>query len=593
MSMNRARIVGKRPRDRSSFRILLSFSLSTILIAGSLLFGANQATATGILPPNSPPANIPENLTPTCNGVDDTSAACMYSLLHNIDYARSLEGVGPMILPTDYDQLTIPQQFLAVFNLERTARGLPAEYGLNIYMDQQALQGAVAGTDPPITSEGGGFLDSGGGIAIAGTANPLLADYLYMYDDGVGQNADCTNSNDPGCWGHRTIILNSTCQTACTPVMGADFSGQNSAGVFGGFEGGMPPSSSMAYLNSAITYPDSAAPDILSLRPTLGTPGTTVTIQGVYLTGAGAVYFGGSSCVALPSVVNDGSITVAVPSCASGIAQVQVGVLSDTSNGLTFEVPIPDAGVAPSVNPPFVGMAPTLKGDGYWTVKADGSVQAFGAAVPYGDLANQELNAPIVAITATPDGGGYWLLGADGGVFTFGDAGFFGSTGNLKLNKPIVGMASTPDGRGYWFVASDGGVFTYGDAMFYGSTGNLKLNKPVVGMAVDSKTGGYWLVASDGGIFSFNAPFHGSTGNLKLNEPIVGMEAATDGSGYRFVASDGGVFDFAEAFAGSLGGQSIPAPIVGMAAFQTSGYWLVGESGIVTSFGGAANYGSS
>jgi len=244
--------------------------------------------------------------------------------------------------------------------------------------------------------------------------------------------------------------------------------------------------------------------------------------------------------------------------------------------------------------PAFVGITPTPDGKGYWLVRNDGVVQAFGDATWYGDLTSVTLNKPIVGIAATQDGKGYWLDATDGGIFAFGDAGYYGSMGGQPLNLPMVGMAATQDGKGYWTVAADGGIFSFGDAAFHGSTGSLKLNKPVVGMAVDHEQGssGYWLVATDGGIFAFGAPFFGSTGSLALNQPINEMEATADGGGYRFVASDGGVFSFGNAsFAGSLGGQGV-SDIVGMAPYGVAGYWLLGADGTVYPFGGATNYGN-
>jgi hypothetical protein len=39
-------------------------------------------------------------------------------------------------------------------------------------------------------------------------ADPLAADYFWMYWDGPGSlNPDCVNPGDPGCFGHRNIIL--------------------------------------------------------------------------------------------------------------------------------------------------------------------------------------------------------------------------------------------------------------------------------------------------------------------------------------------------------------------------------------------------
>ena len=130
---------------------------------------------------------------------------------------------------------------------------------------------------------------------------------------------------------------------------------------------------------------------------------------------------------------------------------------------------------------PYVGIAPTPDGQGYWAVTTGGNVYGFNTAVWYGGLGGTHINQPIVGMASTLDGHGYWLVAADGGIFSFGDATFYGSTGNIHLNKPIVGMTASPDGGGYYFVASDGGVFCFGDAHFQGSMGANHLNQPVVG----------------------------------------------------------------------------------------------------------------
>ncbi len=56
-----------------------------------------------IVPPGHPPANVANQVPFNCDlyAIDNTPD-CIYSSLLNIDYARSLEGVGPMVLPSDY-----------------------------------------------------------------------------------------------------------------------------------------------------------------------------------------------------------------------------------------------------------------------------------------------------------------------------------------------------------------------------------------------------------------------------------------------------------------------------------------------------------
>jgi hypothetical protein len=182
-----------------------------------------------------------------------------------------------------------------------------------------------------------------------------------------------------------------------------------------------------------------------------------------------------------------------------------------------------------AVLPPWVGLASTPSGHGFWLVGPFGNIATCGDASYFGapgDFSSANGFVTIseaIGIVATPDGKGYWVAASDGGVFAYGDAGFYGSMGGKSLNAPIVGIARTPDGKGYWLVASDGGIFSFGDAAFSGSMGGKQLNAPMVGIAADPY-GGYWTVASDGGVFSFGgAPFEGSMGGQSLAGPIVGI----------------------------------------------------------------------
>ncbi len=242
----------------------------------------------------------------------------------------------------------------------------------------------------------------------------------------------------------------------------------------------------------------------------------------------------------------------------------------DPASGFAYEPP-------PAL-PPYIAIAPTPDGGGYWIL----SCTKGGCPVVdnYGDAGSFTLSTPTgfsspVAIAATPDGKGYWVATADGQVLTAGDAQSYGSPfeQGLSLNKGIVSMAITPDGKGYWLLGGDGGVFTYGDATFFGSTGNIHLNAPAVGMASTSDGNGYWFVATDGGVFTYgDASFLGSMGGTPLAKPVNGMVVTPDGGGYWLVASDGGVFTFGDAgFVGSCpaagsGCQNLSAPIVGFAA---------------------------
>ncbi len=595
---------GARPsRDtRLSVRRTLPVTLVVVVVAVGVVCGVAARTTGAALPRSDPYANVQAQVGFNCDlyAIDNTPN-CIYSTLLNINYARSLEGVGPMILPGDYVNLPPSEQLFVLFNLERTARGLPPLTELDASADGDAAIGAMGSNDPPL--QGSSTFQPAAGIAAFGIGNALQADWEWMYTDGCypyrGSGA-CTSVSptDPGGWIHRNDILGNYGSFPAAGAAEATATSGRYPGLlawtaeFGGSQGAVP-NADTAFLNSSVAYRSSAAPWIVRVNPSTAGPGSIITIQGVYLTGASVVDFGSAGCTASPTVTSDESLVTFVPGCAAGASSVEVVVPPDSSNAAAFNPNGPVVRAASSsLRPPFVAMASTPSGNGYWEVGSDGGVFAFGGADFHGSMGGRHLNSPIVGMAATPDGGGYWLVGADGGVFTFGDASFLGSTGDVRLHRPIVGMAATADGRGYWLVASDGGVFSYGDARFHGSTGGTHLNRPVVGMAVDRATGGYWLVASDGGVFSFDAPFYGSTGTTHLNRPVVGMEAAPDGSGYRFVASDGGIFCFHLAFEGSEGAADLDQPVVGMTVQGATGYWMVARDGGVFTFGGAGFYGS-
>ncbi len=160
---------------------------------------------TPVLPVNENPAS---SIPPTtafayaCWVSDPNLAACNSAALTNINNARATEGLGPLVLPSDFYSLGTVSQLVAVANAERTSRGLAA-LPENTSLDQAAAQGAVGGYDPI----GPNGYNWGSNISW-GSPTALSADYGWMYDDGPNSpNIDCKSAGDPGCWGHRDNIL--------------------------------------------------------------------------------------------------------------------------------------------------------------------------------------------------------------------------------------------------------------------------------------------------------------------------------------------------------------------------------------------------
>lgn len=194
-------------------RHLAAFGVGACLLLGGAASVAQAATA-GILPPQNPAAN--------CNRGDSFDGG-----LAAIDACRAAEKVGPLELPSNWSSLTTVEQGFVLIDLERVNRGLAPIVGLSPALDALAASGAANGTDPSFPA--GGFIGGGG---IWGQMPSLLAaDYVWMYEDGVGgENADCSAAGERGCWGHRDIILWD--KTHATLVAGGGYSSAGGGGSF-------------------------------------------------------------------------------------------------------------------------------------------------------------------------------------------------------------------------------------------------------------------------------------------------------------------------------------------------------------------------
>ena len=497
---------------RRALGALLSAGLGVAGMAGVTGLTA-AADAAGILPPANPSTNVPLpssfDTTGPCQSVSggytcqtpcfsevmpslstafttiDETNPCVDSALQAIDSARAAEGVGPMNLPSNWYDLTIPQQVFVVINLERVDRDVAPLLGMNAAMDVVAQQGAEVGADPQLSDTYGDMASaSSGGIWAAGQLNPLVADYEWMYADGYSPggsvNIDCASAAASGCWGHRDIILGSYTGVGCTNcVLGAGFADAAGNGL------------DLSYA-AVIARPSGALPDL----------SFTWAQEQSYL----------SDAEAMAGQVAAGGGTVLSPASSASAAAISSG-------------PARPPNVNPGLDQPFdqtvIGITSSPDGRGYSVAGSHGGIKSFGDAA---DPAAPSL-ADVVGVARTPDGKGWWTVSRSGAVDTVGDAPFYGSAAGRHLSEPIVGMAATPDGHGYWLVARNGRVLTFGDASFYGSAGGSRgVAVPVMGIAPTTDGHGYWLVARNGGVFSFgDAGFFGSAGRKHLAAPVVGL----------------------------------------------------------------------
>jgi hypothetical protein len=142
---------------------------------------------------------------------------CTNYVLQAINNARSVENLGPMVLPNNWYTLSTAQQLFVVADLERVARGLAPYLGINSALSVTSQQAAQTNADPSIApgfamgTDTQGYPGMGG--AWASGFSVLTADYMWMYDDGwAGNRAQttnivCTSAAAAGCWAHRDQLL--------------------------------------------------------------------------------------------------------------------------------------------------------------------------------------------------------------------------------------------------------------------------------------------------------------------------------------------------------------------------------------------------
>jgi hypothetical protein len=192
---------------------------------------AANATGPGvpIFSPQFPPGNG------IFTGGCQTDAQC----LSDVNGVRAAEEqLAPLVLPTNWTTLTLPQQVFVATNLERVSRGLtPIPNLVNTY-DADVQTGVSTDMDPDLSD-----FTNGGNVtwtweSIWAGAFPAVwgAMYGWEYNDGYNPppaftaNVDCTSATAQGCWGHRQAILDNPKgnlnPTEMDAVVGNDNTGQ-------------------------------------------------------------------------------------------------------------------------------------------------------------------------------------------------------------------------------------------------------------------------------------------------------------------------------------------------------------------------------
>jgi hypothetical protein len=609
---------------------LAAVAASAFTVVGS---ATGPAGAAGIVPPSNPANSVPPQVVPDCSlsPVDDTNAVCIDSVLHNINYARSLEGLGPLVLPSGYASDTVPVQQLIIADEERGDRGLSQFSGLVARLDAAALTGAQTNSDPVPPS---GFTYTSAGSNFAKDYTPLGADYAWMYDDGYpGTNLDCTSSADSGCWGHRDTILGNWVTTGSqTAVMGdADTTAGQYTQIFANETGTADPLVDPITPSSLPTPSTPATPDVVQVLPASSpntAAGTPVTIEGNYFgtTPAPQVYFGGVAATDV-TVDWDGELTADAPADPAGTATDQVVVTVSTGAGAssaTGSTQVNEFTYAPASAPTVTSVSPesgtqvpspscsiTITGSNFYDAGVTPIVD-FGTVASIGSMSydSSEITTTIPAsvdpgpvdVTVTTPAGTSTVSSADEYTYT-------SATGSSPCITSGNSATFNAGSAGVFDVTTSGvpNVTSITDAAFTGCTpSTLPADIRFVYSGGTTATLEGTPEAGDGGFYTVCLQASNGVAPVATQEFLLIVDApspspppsppppAAPSHGYWLVGSDGGIFAFGDAaFHGSTGNLHLQRPVVGISpTADRGGYWLVASDGGTFAFGDAGYYGS-
>jgi len=196
--------------------------------------GAASTSTSGVADPVASVNPVPNYLNECAPaGLDDTPP-CLQMALAAIDAARAKEGLGPMVLPSSFVRLTVPEQLFVAVDTERLDRGLAPFVGLSVSLDSTAATGARRAEAPPAPPAEEGYRTVSTDW-IGGIANGLDADFQWLYADGPGSGLpDCSSIGGPGCWYDRHTVLDRFGTGSLVMGAGLDPTGDTSPGDKGG-----------------------------------------------------------------------------------------------------------------------------------------------------------------------------------------------------------------------------------------------------------------------------------------------------------------------------------------------------------------------
>jgi hypothetical protein len=192
--------------------------------------------------------------------------------------------------------------------------------------------------------------------------------------------------------------------------------------------------------------------------------------------------------------------------------------------------------------------------NGYWQVRSNGEVFAFGDARVYPPQGGMTHVGTVVGMCAHPSGEGYWTIDNAGRIVAAGAAQWYGDPIYNLAGGRFADIACTHTGKGYWALRWDGTIFSFGDAQNLGNSshvGTMPDGVQARAQAIDSHPTkqGFWVLWQDGHVDAHNVTFLGHANRVGFTglDWTTSLKRSSTGNGYWILSGGGIVQAFGDA----------------------------------------------
>lgn len=197
-----------------------------------------------------------------------------------------------------------------------------------------------------------------------------------------------------------------------------------------------------------------------------------------------------------------------------------------------------------------------------------------------------------VELVPASDDSGYWILHDGGLINNYGSANILQSINPASDSKIVSATAAMP---GLWTVSNKGHTEALGGASYAGGIDSVYLQKEAVELINLPGGRAYRIVTYGGDVYDFNtSPINGKTSLSDIlgknhREKIVAATSTASGNGYWLIGKSGAIYSFGDAK--SIEKLELNKEIIVDAEQSGDGLLIITNTGRVLALGGANYFG--